>query len=264
MPRRRRAHGVPRRLDPSAPDETIVIAVRADFYGRFAALPTLAALLAENHVLVGPMKAEDLRRAIELPSRKAGLSVEPALVDALVADVVDEPAVRRCSTALVELWQHRDGRTLRLETYRERRCPRSRCADCRGGVRRVHARAAADRPEHPPPVGERGRRRRRPAPSALRLELETNEDAARVVAVLTESSLVTVSEDALEVAHEALLCEWPRLRDWLEEDAEGRRLHGHLIRSAREWDDAGRDPAELYRGARLAGALDWAGDHERS
>ena len=73
---------------------------------------------------------------------------------------------------------------------------------------------------------------------------------------------MTVSEEALEVAHEALLREWPRLRDWLEEDAEGRRLHGHLIRSAREWDDAGRDPAELYRGARLAGALDWAGDHE--
>ena len=82
------------------------------------------------------------------------------------------------------------------------------------------------------------------------------------MAVLTESRLVTVSEEALEVAHEALLREWPRLREWLEEDAEGRRLHGHLIRSAREWDDAGRDPAELYRGARLAGALDWAGDHE--
>ena len=106
-------------LTRPAPDETIVIAVRADFYGRFAALPTLAALLAENHVLVGPMKAEDLRRAIELPSRKAGLSVEPALVDALVADVVDEPGgLPLLSTALVELWQHRDGRTLRLETYR--------------------------------------------------------------------------------------------------------------------------------------------------
>jgi conflict system STAND superfamily ATPase/PASTA domain-containing protein len=82
------------------------------------------------------------------------------------------------------------------------------------------------------------------------------------VAVLTESRLVTVSEDALEVAHEALLREWPRLREWLEEDAEGRRLHGHLIRAAREWDEAGRDPAELYRGARLAAALDWAADHE--
>ena len=47
-----------------APHETVVIAVRADFYGRFATLSTLARQLAENHVVVGPMKAEDLRRAI--------------------------------------------------------------------------------------------------------------------------------------------------------------------------------------------------------
>ena len=51
-------------------------------------------------------------------------------------------------------------------------------------------------------------------------------------AVLTESRLLTVDEGAVEVAHEALLREWPRLRGWLEEDAEGRRLHQHLIRAA--------------------------------
>jgi hypothetical protein len=251
-------------LTRPAPDETIVIAVRADFYGRFAALPTLAALLAENHVLVGPMKAEDLRRAIELPSRKAGLSVEPALVDALVADVVDEPGgLPLLSTALVELWQHRDGRTLRLETYRE-------SGGVRGAVARIAEEAFEDfTPEQRQSVrsillrlasvdGDDAVRRRAPLSE---LELETNEDAARVVAVLTESRLVTVSEDALEVAHEALLREWPRLREWLEEDAEGRRLHAHVMRAAKEWDETGRDDAELYRGARLAGALDWAGDH---
>ena len=32
---------------------------------------------------------------------------------------------------------------------------------------------------------------------------------------------MTVEEESLEVAHEALLREWPRLRAWLEEDAEG-------------------------------------------
>ena len=251
-------------LTRPAPDETIVIAVRADFYGRFAALPALASLLAENHVLVGPMKAEDLRRAIELPSRKAGLNVEPALVDALVADVVDEPGgLPLLSTALVELWQHREGRTLRLETYRRS-----------GGVRGAVARIADEAYEGFTPeqqetaraillrlasvAGDDAVRRRAPLSE---LELETNEDAAAVVAVLTESRLVTVSEDGLEVAHEALLREWPRLSAWLEDDAEGRRLHGHLIRAAREWDDEGRDPAELYRGARLAAALDWAAEH---
>ena len=80
--------------------------------------------------------------------------------------------------------------------------------------------------------------------------------------MLTESRLVTVDEDTVEVAHEALLREWPRLRGWLEEDAEGRRLHQHLIHAAGEWDGSGRDPAELYRGARLASALDWAASHD--
>ena len=89
------------------------------------------------------------------------------------------------------------------------------------------------------------------------LELERDPDAARALAVLTESRLLTVDEGAVEVAHEALLSEWPRLRAWLEEDAEGRRLHHHLIDAAREWRDSRarsrralpRRPAR--RGARL-------------
>ena len=40
---------------------------------------------------------------------------------------------------------------------------------------------------------------------------------------------MTADGETLEVAHEALLREWPRLRGWLEEDADGRRLHQHLI-----------------------------------
>ena len=74
---------------------------------------------------------------------------------------------------------------------------------------------------------------------------------------------MTRDRGAVEVAHEALLNEWPRLRSWLEEDAEGRQLHQHLIHAARDWQSAGRDPGELYRGARLASALDWAAGHER-
>jgi len=56
--------------------------------------------------------------------------------------------------------------------------------------------------------------------------------------------------------------EWPRLRGWLEEDAEGWRLHRHVIHAADVWRGSGRDPAELYRGARLASSLDWAASHD--
>ena len=91
---------------------------------------------------------------------------------------------------------------------------------------------------------------------------ERDAGAAAVLAALADDRLVTIDEGEVEVAHEALLREWPRLRGWLEEDAEGRRLHYHLRAAARDWDAGGRDPGELYRGARLATTLEWIAGHE--
>ena len=65
----------------------IVVALRADFYGRCAAYPELSRLLAENHVLVGAMQHVELRRAVLGPAERVGLQVEPELVEALVNDV---------------------------------------------------------------------------------------------------------------------------------------------------------------------------------
>jgi hypothetical protein len=64
--------------------------------------------------------------------------------------------------------------------------------------------------------------------------------------------------DSVEVAHEALIAQWGTLREWLEEDREGHRVHRHLTRAAQEWESLDRDPGELYRGARLAQAEEWA------
>ncbi|TMK90168.1 MAG: hypothetical protein E6G43_07245 [Actinobacteria bacterium] len=112
----------------------VVAAVRSDFYGRCAEYPPLARLFGTTHVLVGPMDAHELRRAIELPARRAGLRVEPSLVEALVGEVADEPgALPLLSTTLLELWQRRQGRTLTTERYRDT-----------GGVRAAVARLAED------------------------------------------------------------------------------------------------------------------------
>jgi WD40 repeat protein len=93
-------------------------------------------------------------------------------------------------------------------------------------------------------------------------ETDTDPDADQVLRVLTDARLLTTSAGYVEVAHEALLREWPRLRDWLREDAEGTQLHHHLIQAARDWDERGRDRGDLYRGARLSAALDWTASHE--
>jgi WD40 repeat protein/DNA-binding SARP family transcriptional activator len=244
---------------------TVVLAVRADFYGRCAAYPKLSRMLGGNHVLVGPMQRDELRRAIELPARRAGLSVEPELVDRLLTDIEAEPGgLPLLSTALLELWQQRDGRHLRLAAYErtggvsgavarlaetayERLDPRQQTI-----ARRVMLRLAGD------DVGGAAVRRRVPLDE---LDVGGDDNGRRVLDVLAASRLLTLSEGTAEVAHEALLREWPRLRAWLDEDAEGRRLHRHLAVAAREWDAGGRDPGELYRGARLASTLDWRNEH---
>ncbi len=243
----------------------VVVAVRADFYGRFAAFPSLAEPLGANHVLVGPMQASELRRVVELPAGRVGLRVEPELTDALVDDVEGEPgALPLLSTALLELWQKRQGNTLTASVYRD-------SGGVQGAVARLAEGTYARIPdEHKPLVraimlrlvgeGEGDAAVRRRAPLA-ELDLERNPDAERVLTILADSRLVTVSEGSVEVAHEALLREWPRLAEWIEEDAEGRRLRRHITQAATEWDEADRDQAELYRGARLATALDWSADH---
>ena len=79
--------------------------------------------------------------------------------------------------------------------------------------------------------------------------------------VLVRHRLLVAGDGQVDVAHEALLREWPRLRSWLEEDRDGRRLHRRLTEAAASWDADGRDPAGLYRGTRLGAAQEWALDH---
>ena len=74
---------------------------------------------------------------------------------------------------------------------------------------------------------------------------------------LADARLVTLDENTVEVAHEALIREWPRLRAWLDEDRAGRQLHRHLTHAAHDWDALGREPSELYRGPRLAATSAW-------
>ena len=94
-------------------------------------------------------------------------------------------------------------------------------------------------------------------------EIQRVDRAPRVLAALTDARLVTVGAGAVELSHEALLREWPRYLGWLDEDRVGRRLHAHLRVAAREWELRGRDSADLYRGARLAAALEFCAAHRR-
>jgi WD40 repeat protein/DNA-binding SARP family transcriptional activator len=240
----------------------VLLALRADFFGRLASHGELADLVGPNHALLGPMSPAELRRAIERPAERVGLKIEPALVDALVDDVAGEAGgLPLLETALLELWRDRDGPTLTVAAY-------ERTDGVRGAVGR-HAEAAfqaldaADRAVARRILlrlvaggdGDALTRRR-----ATRAELDADEDerVARVLATLVERRLLVAGDDTVELVHEALLERWERLARWVEEDAQGRRLHRHLTQAATGWEEAGREPSELFGGARLAATLDWA------
>ncbi|MEP6759291.1 MAG: BTAD domain-containing putative transcriptional regulator, partial [Actinomycetota bacterium] len=245
---------------------TIVLAMRSDYYGRCAEHRALASLLAADQILVGPMNETELRRAIELPAERADLTIDDRLTYALVADTVEQPGgLPLLSTALLELWTHRGDRTLRLDDYLRS-----------GGVEGAVARLAEDAFGRLDRDGQAAAKRillrlaesgdggevvgRRTPLSEFDLDRDT--DASRALAALTGARLVTVADETAEVAHEALLRDWPRLRAWLEDDAEGRRLHRHVTASAHTWEEGGRDDGDLYRGARLSSALEWADAHD--
>jgi WD40 repeat protein/DNA-binding SARP family transcriptional activator len=238
----------------------VLIALRADFFAHLAHYPELADLVGPNHVLLGPLSTSELRRTIEGPSERVGLEVEPELADTLVDDVAGEPGgLPLLSTALVDLWEERDARRLTLAAY-------ARSGGVRGAVARhaeeaFRALDAGDRLLARRVLlrlvgGEEALTRRR----ASRAELDADEDerVSHVLSVLTERRLLVADGDSVELIHEALLQHWPRLRIWLEEDAQGRLLHLHLAQAAAEWEASGREPGELYRGARLAAAVEWA------
>ena len=92
------------------------------------------------------------------------------------------------------------------------------------------------------------------------LDTGHDDDAATdVLEPFIAARLLTADTETVEVSHEALLTAWPRFANWIAEDREGLQLHRQLTDSARAWAEAGRDPSDLWRGARLAAATTWAG-----
>jgi WD40 repeat protein/class 3 adenylate cyclase len=242
----------------------IVVALRSDFYGHLAPYSKLAGLMTDNHVLGGPLMRGELQRIIELPARRAGVRMEAALVEALVAEAADEAgALPLLSTALVELWRLRDDGWIRTSAYETSggiRGAVARLAEAsydaldqaeRSAARRVLLRlASAD--------GDAVTRRR---VRLVEFDLDRDPAAGAVIRRLTRDRLLVTANGSIEVAHEALLREWPRLRQWLDEDGQGRQLHQHLTVASYGWDERGRESSELYRGARLSATLDWSTEH---
>ena len=239
-----------RALTHAAGAARVVIGVRADFYGHCARHPELLDALHRSQALVGPMNAEQLRRAVVEPASRRGVSLENALVARLIADVAGRPgALPLASHVLVETWRRRRGAMLTLAAYEDA-----------GGVEHALARTAdqvydaLSEQEKPAARQVFGRlvalgdgtedTRRR----VVRAELDAGDE---LLDRLASARLIAVDRDTVELTHEALSRAWPRLVGWLDEDRESLRAHRRLTSAADAWRAHGRDPDALYRGAHL-------------
>jgi WD40 repeat protein len=257
-------------LTACAPDSRlrVVIAVRADFFGRCAEHPQLAETLQDATVLVAPMDAAALREAIVKPAAAAGLIVERSLTARIVDEAIGRPgSLPLMSHALLETWSRRRGRALTAEMY-----------EAAGGIQGAIAATAED--VYSRLSGRQAAAARRillrlitpgdGAPDTRRPADRTELDAASpeagdVLERLVQARLLTLDGGTADLAHEALITAWPRYRRWIEEDRERLRLHRRLTEAAAAWDELGKDPGALYRGSRLAAARDaFAGAHHEA
>ncbi|MGD2145115.1 MAG: BTAD domain-containing putative transcriptional regulator [Anaerolineae bacterium] len=241
----------------------VVITLRADFYHHCAQFESLRAALEQHQAYIGPMTLDELRSAIEEPARRSGWNLEPGLVDLLLRDVGDEPgALPLLSHALLETWKRRRGHTLTLGGYAET-----------GGVQgaiAMTAEAVYQRLDESQQAIARNiflrltelgestqdtRRRARLAELLPRPEEATTVET--VINTLADARLITTERETVQVAHEALIREWPSLREWLEEDRAFRVWQGRLWAALRQWEASDGDEGALLRGAPLMEAEQW-------
>ncbi|MFP5252554.1 MAG: BTAD domain-containing putative transcriptional regulator [Actinomycetes bacterium] len=237
----------------------LVLSLRADHLGDLAPYPDIARVLEDGLYLLGPMGEADLRSAIEGPARRAGLRLEPGLVDLLVREVEGEPAaLPLLSHVLRETWERREGPTLTVASYRATGGIRHAVAksaeslyDAMDDAQRGRLRSLLLRLVMPNEDGDAIRAR------VPRAKVAVDEAHVRLVEQLVDARLVSIDGDTVQIAHEALFRVWPRLRGWLDDDVEGQRLFRHLAGAADAWHAMDRPESELYRGMRLTRTLEW-------
>ncbi|MFI6294419.1 helix-turn-helix domain-containing protein [Nonomuraea sp. NPDC050790] len=245
--------------EAAADGATVVLGLRADFYAHALRHPPLLAAARNGQFAVGPMNEAELREAIVEPARKARVELGEGLVDLLLREVAPRAGAHEAgvlpllSHALYATWRQGGGRRLTIADYRavggiEGAVAASATqvyAALSGPQRELARRLFVDLVHVAADTADTRRR-----VSAERLPEEMEEVLDRFVA----QRLITADTDAVEISHEALLTAWPLLRQWLEEDRAELVIRRQLADAAAAWEREHRDPALLYRGARLAAA----------
>ena len=247
----------------NAPAFTLVITLRADFYGQALAYRPLSDLLQNGVCNLSGMSASELKRAIALPARKMKVSLEKGLTDKLI-DSVNQHSGRLplLEFTLTQLWSKQHNGWLTHQAYNEI-----------GGVECAlanHAEAIYSRLDRPsrdkmPQIltqlvqlgEEREITRRVATKDEVRPEnwgLVTYLADARLV--MTNRNHVT-GQETVEIVHEALISSWGRFKNWLKANEDFRRWQQRLRRAIAQWENSNYDRGALLRGKTLVNAQYW-------
>ena len=247
----------------------VITTIRADFLDRPLSYGDFAEAMAPGLVTVGPPTRDGLAQAVAGPARTVGLELEPGLVDRIIGDIEGQPgALPLLQYALTEMFSFREGATLTIGAY-----------EATGGVAAAVGQRAEELYEGLTPTGKAVARdvflrlvsvdelgvvtRRRARQKDLVSLAVDRAGLESVVSAYAGFRLLSFDRDpvtrgpTVEVAHEALLTEWPRLRGWIDDARESLVFSRRIGESAREWIDSSRDPSYLLRGARLEDTEDW-------
>ncbi len=247
----------------------VVLTLRADFYDRPLTYPRFGELLAARTEAVPPLTADELEQAVRKPAEQVGVTPEPGLVAEMIAEVAHQPgALPLLQYALTELFERRQDDRLTLDAHREvggvtgalsaraDHIVHGRGREEQRAIRQVFLRLVT--------LGEGTQDTRRRVPRSELDGLEVDPAATEGVLnafgrhrFLTFDRDPATREPTVEIAHEALLTAWRRLRNWIEEAREDLRQERRLARAAAEWRASDRDPSFLLRGARLEQVAAW-------
>ena len=247
----------------------VLITLRADYYDRPLQYPEFGDLIRKRIETVLPLSADELERAIVEPADQVGVRYEDGLVSNIVSDVHYQPgALPLLQYALTELFERRDGRILKRETYQ----------DIGGTVGALARRADEIYLEHDEAgreqihqmflrlvtLGEGAEDTRRRVTRSELLDIASESDMMDdIIDTYGASRLLSLDNDpstrrpTVEVAHEAILREWDRLRGWLNDSRDDIRQERAVSRAAGEWKQHHRDVSYLLRGARLEQVEKW-------
>lgn len=247
-----------------------VATVRTDFLDRLLNHTNLGAVLEDLVVLVPPLQDHEVAAAVTGPARQVGVEVEPELVSEIIRDVKARPgALPLLQFSITDTFERGHTGTLTVADYQ-----------AAGGIFGALSRRADELYES---MDEADRRAARQLLLALVTMTETGEGVRRRVLQETAMSLsvghgnlqkvverlgvlrlLTFDQDpetgqaTVEVAHEALITEWPRLAQWVADTREDLRVRQRLSAATREWVGSHRDNGFLLTGSRLGRFAEWA------